>query len=62
MVKITLMKSPIGRGKSAQATLEALGLHKIRQTRVLEENDANMGQITKVAYLLKVEKVEDSKK
>ena len=57
MVKITLIKSVSNENKSIKATVEALGLRKIRQSKVLEETLANMGQISKVSYLLKVEKV-----
>ena len=58
MVKITLIKSVSNENKSIKATVAALGLKKIRQTKTLEEPPANMGQIAKVSYLLKVEKVE----
>ncbi len=55
MVKITLIKSVSNENKSIKATVAALGLKKIRQSKVLEETPANMGQIEKVKYLLKVE-------
>ncbi len=58
MVKITLIRSASNENKSIKATVAALGLKKIRQTKILEETPANMGQISKVSYLLKVEKVE----
>ncbi len=57
MVKITLIKSPSNETKSVKATVAALGLKKIRSTKTLESTPANMGQIKKVAYLLKVEEV-----
>ncbi len=57
MVKITLIKSVSNENKSIKATVEALGLKKIRSTKTLEATPANMGQIKKVAYLLKVEEV-----
>ncbi len=57
MVKVTLIKSVSNEVKSVKATVAALGLKKIRSEKVLEETPANMGQISKVAYLLKVEKV-----
>ncbi len=58
MVKITLVKSVSNENKDIKATVAALGLKKIRQSKVLEETPANMGQIKKVSYLLSVEKVE----
>jgi large subunit ribosomal protein L30 len=57
MVKITLVKSVSNENKSVKATVAALGLKKIRSTKTLEATPANLGQINKVAYLLKVEEV-----
>ena len=57
MVKVTLVKSTNGEVKSVKATVAALGLKKIRQSKTLEETPANLGQIKKVAHLLKVEQV-----
>lgn len=58
MIKVTLKKSPSNEVKSVKATIEALGLKKIGQSKTLEETPANLGQINKVSYLVKVEKVE----
>ena len=55
MVKITLVKSVSNENKSIKATVAALGLKKIRQSKILEEHPANRGQIKKVSYLLKIE-------
>lgn len=57
MVKVTLVKSVIGEVASVKATVAALGLKKIRQSRTLEETPANLGQLKKVSHLVKVEKV-----
>ena len=56
MIKITLIKSVSNETKTVKATVTALGLKKIGSTKTLEETPANLGQIKKVAYLLKVEK------
>ena len=56
MIKITLVKSPSNETKTVKATVTALGLRKIGSTKTLEETPANLGQIKKVSYLLKVEK------
>ena len=56
MVKVTLVKSPSNEIKSVKATVTALGLKKIGSTKTFEETPANMGQINKVSYLLKIEK------
>lgn len=57
MVKITLIRSVSNENKSIKATVAALGLKKIRSTKILESTPANLGQIEKVKYLLKVEEV-----
>jgi large subunit ribosomal protein L30 len=57
MIKVTLIKSVSNENKSVKATIAALGLNKIRSTKTLEATPANLGQIKKVAYLLKVEEV-----
>ena len=57
MVKVTLIKSLNGQVEGVKATAAALGLKKIRQSKTFEETPANLGQINKVAHLVKVEKV-----
>ena len=57
MIKVTLIKSASNETKTVKATVEALGLRKIRSTKTFEETPALMGQIKKVGYLLKVEQV-----
>ena len=54
-LKITLMRSPIGATPKQRATVEALGLHKIRQCVELPDNGATRGQIQRVLYMVKVE-------
>jgi large subunit ribosomal protein L30 len=54
-VKITLVKSGIGRPKNQKATLEALGLRKMHASRVVEVNPQVQGMINTVNHLLKVE-------
>ena len=54
-LKITLVKSPIGAIPKQRATVEALGLHKLNQTKELPDNEAVRGMIWHVRHLLKVE-------
>ncbi len=54
-VKITQVKSSIGRGKVQIGTLIGLGLNKIGRTSVLEDTPSVRGMINKVAHLVKVE-------
>ena len=56
MLKITQVRSKIGYKPKARATLEALGLRKIRQTVELPDIPSVRGMIQKIDYLLKVEK------
>lgn len=56
-LKITLVKSPIGSLKDQQATLVALGLHKLNSTREQPDNPCTRGKIFKVKHLVKVEEV-----
>jgi large subunit ribosomal protein L30 len=53
-VKITQVKSSIDRSKDQKATLIALGLKKMNQSREIELNPALEGMINKVKHLLTV--------
>ncbi|MFI3236757.1 MAG: 50S ribosomal protein L30 [Lachnospiraceae bacterium] len=55
MLKITLVKSPIGAVPKHRATLLAMGLKKVNKTVTLPDNDATRGQIWHVKHLVKVE-------
>jgi len=54
-VKITQMKSSIGRLPKHRATLKGLGLRRIRQTVELEDTPSVRGMINLVSYMIKVE-------
>lgn len=54
-LKITLTKSLIGRNKSHIATAKSLGLRKIGQTVEQPKNDATVGKLNKISYLVSVE-------
>ena len=56
-IKVTLTKSIIGCKQDQIATVKALGLKKIRDEKIHEENDQINGMINKVSHLVKVEKV-----
>ena len=55
MLKITLVKSPIGAVPKHRKTVEAMGLRKLNKTVLLPDNAATRGQIQQIGYLLKVE-------
>jgi large subunit ribosomal protein L30 len=56
-IKITQLKSPIGRNIKQRKTLISLGLNKINRERTLDSNPAILGMINKVKHLIKVEEV-----
>jgi ribosomal protein L30, bacterial/organelle len=56
-VKLTLVRSTIGRSKRQKATIEALGLRKLNQSIEKETSPAVLGMIKKVEHLLSVEEV-----
>ncbi|MCR4838497.1 MAG: 50S ribosomal protein L30 [Eubacterium sp.] len=55
MLKVTLVKSPIGALPKHRRTVEALGLTKLHKTVELPNNAATKGMISQVGYMLKVE-------
>ena len=57
MLKITLVKSPIGAVPKHKATVKAMGLRKLNKTIVLPDNAATRGQIQQIRHLIKVEEV-----
>ncbi|MCL2837510.1 MAG: 50S ribosomal protein L30 [Oscillospiraceae bacterium] len=57
VLKITLMRSTAGRKKDQIATVQALGLRKIRHTVEQKDNPAIRGMINRVSHLVSVEEV-----
>ena len=56
-LKVTLVKSPIAAIPKQRATVQALGLRKIRQSVELPDNGATRGMIQRVNHLVKVEEI-----
>jgi large subunit ribosomal protein L30 len=54
-VKVTQIKSGIGRLKNHQACLAGLGLRRIRHSVIVEDTPSNRGMINQINYLLQVE-------
>ena len=54
-IKVTLVKSTIGRIQAHKATVTGLGLRRMHHTVELQDTPAVRGMINKVNYLLKVE-------
>lgn len=53
-IEITLTRSLIGRPQDQRDTVQALGLRKMHQTVVKEDNPAIRGMINKVSHLVTV--------
>lgn len=58
-LRITQVKSAIGRKEVQKRTLEALGLKKLHQTVVHRDNPQIRGMINRVVHLLEVEEVNE---
>lgn len=56
-LQITWVKSDIGYDKTQKRTLKSLGLNRLNQTIVHEDNLAMRGMINKVRHLIKVEAI-----
>ncbi len=56
-IKVTYVRSAIGYEKKQAKILEALGLTKLNQTRVLPDNASIRGSLYHVKHLVKVEEV-----
>ncbi len=53
-IKVTLVKSAIGRNKKIGQTLRGLGLTKLNKTVELQNTPAIRGMISKVSFLVKI--------
>ncbi|MBQ2816845.1 MAG: 50S ribosomal protein L30 [Clostridia bacterium] len=56
-LKITQVKSTIACLQNQKATIQALGLKKIHQSVIKEDNPCIRGMIFKVKHLVKVEEI-----
>jgi large subunit ribosomal protein L30 len=54
-LRVTQLRSPIGRKWDQKATLVGLGLDKINRSRELEDTPAVRGMIAKVRHLVRVD-------
>ena len=55
MIKVTLVRSLIGRIEAHKATVKGLGLRRMHHTVEVQDTPATRGMINAVNYLLKVE-------
>lgn len=55
-MKLTLVRSTIGKPKDQKATVHALGFRKLNQTVEVVDNPQTRGMVKKVSHLLSIEK------
>ncbi|MBW1680574.1 MAG: 50S ribosomal protein L30 [Deltaproteobacteria bacterium] len=53
-IKVTLVRSGIGRNKKIRQTLRGLGLTKMNKTVELKNTPAIRGMISKVSFLVRI--------
>ncbi len=58
-LKITQVRSAIGRNASQKRTIEALGIKRLNNSVIKEDKPEIRGMITKVVHLVKVEEVKE---
>lgn len=61
-LKITLVKSMIGRPEKHRKVLRGMGLRKLNKTVELKDTPSTRGMITTVSHLVKVEEKSDETK
>lgn len=59
-LKLTLVRSLIGRLKNHQASVRGLGLRRMHQSVVVSDTPENRGMIKQVEYMLRIEEVQDA--
>ena len=59
MLKITLVKSPIGRPEKHRKVLRGMGLTKMNKTVCLEDTPSIRGMVNAVPHLVNVEEAAD---
>jgi large subunit ribosomal protein L30 len=55
VLRITLIRSPIGYSDRQKRTVRALGLHRLNQTVEQDDSPTVRGMIAKIPHLLRVE-------
>lgn len=55
-IKVTLVKSVIGKNEKIRQTVKGLGLNKLNKTVSLENTPAIRGMIDKVSFMLRIQR------
>ncbi len=56
-LKVTYVRSTIGRNFMQKRTIKALGFHRLQETRIMADTPPIRGMLNKVVHLLKIEPV-----
>lgn len=56
-LKVTYVRSVIGRDKRQAKVLESLGLRKLNDSNILPDNECIRGMIFKIKHLVSVEEI-----
>ena len=56
-LKLTLVRSLIGRLPKHRATADALGLRRMHKFVIIDDNPTMRGMVQQISYLLKVEEI-----
>jgi large subunit ribosomal protein L30 len=56
-LRVTLVRSTIGRPSDQEATVRSMGLRKLHQTVELPDTPSHRGMVNKVRHLVAVEEV-----
>ncbi len=60
LLKVTLVKSPIGYNSRQKETVKSLGLRRMSQSVLIGDAPQIRGMINRVSHLVTVEEVEDN--
>ncbi len=60
LLKVTLVKSPIGYNSRQKETVKSLGLRRMSQSVLIGDGPQIRGMINKVRHLVTVEEVEEN--
>ncbi len=60
LLKITLVKSPIGYNSKQKATIKSLGLRRMGRSVLIGDAPQIRGMIAKVSHLVEVERVDET--
>lgn len=58
-IKVTLIRSTIGRKEDQKRTVKALGLGKISSSKLHNDTEMIRGMVNKVSHLVSVEEIEE---